>query len=85
MESSTPKPQALIQGFHVMCKPTGPICNLDCKYCYYLEKEKLYPEETRWRMNADELDSYVRNYIASQPGIPEIEFAWQGGEPTIMG
>ena len=83
MVSGSAPPQAM--GFHVMCKPTGPICNLDCRYCYYLEKERLYPTETRWRMSDDELEAFVRNYIASQPGVGEIEFAWQGGEPTLMG
>lgn len=85
MPDSTPTPSAPIAGFHVMCKPIGPICNLDCTYCYYLEKEALYPDERRWRMRDDELESYVRNYIASQPGVGEIEFAWQGGEPALMG
>ena len=65
-------------GFHVLTKPIGPICNLDCKYCFYLEKQKLYPEERRWRMADDVLDAYIRQYIESQPG-PEIFFAWQGG------
>ena len=32
-------------GFHIMTKPVGPICNLDCQYCFYLQKEKLYPEK----------------------------------------
>ena len=38
-------------GFHLLTKPVGPICNLDCKYCFYLEKEKLYPGESQWRMS----------------------------------
>ena len=70
--------------FHVMTKPIGPICNLDCKYCYYLEKEALYPPRHVFRMSDDVLESYVSQYIAAQPGN-EIEFAWQGGEPTLMG
>ncbi|HLP77146.1 MAG TPA: anaerobic sulfatase maturase [Candidatus Paceibacterota bacterium] len=72
------------QGFHVLTKPIGPICNLDCRYCFYLEKEKLYPNESRWRMSDDVLAEYVRQYIQDQPG-PEIHFAWQGGEPTLLG
>ena len=67
-----------------MTKPIGPICNLDCKYCYYLEKEALYPPRHVFRMSDEVLDSYVSQYIAAQPGN-EIEFAWQGGEPTLMG
>src|SRR5689334_5161180 len=39
----------MTRSFHVLTKPVGPICNLDCKYCFYLEKEKLYPDETQWR------------------------------------
>jgi uncharacterized protein len=67
-----------------LTKPVGPICNLDCKYCFYLEKEKLYPGESEWRMSDAVLEEYVRQYIESQPA-PEINFAWQGGEPTLLG
>jgi uncharacterized protein len=72
------------RGFHLLTKPVGPICNLDCKYCFYLEKEKLYPGENQWRMSDEILEEYVRQYIRSQPS-PEIHFAWQGGEPTLLG
>jgi uncharacterized protein len=71
-------------GFHVLTKPIGPICNLDCRYCFYLEKQKLYPQETQWRMSDAVLEEYIRQYIEEQPG-PEIYFAWQGGEPTLLG
>jgi uncharacterized protein len=71
-------------GFHLLTKPVGPICNLDCKYCFYLEKEKLYPGENQWRMSDAVLKEYIRQYIHSQPA-PEINFAWQGGEPTLLG
>ncbi len=71
-------------GFHILTKPIGPICNLDCSYCFYLEKERLYPPQTRWRMSDDVLESYIRQYIQSQR-VPEISFAWQGGEPTLLG
>jgi uncharacterized protein len=67
-----------------MTKPTGPICNLDCKYCFYLEKEQLYPKTNQWAMSADVLERYVREYIAAQPA-DTIQFAWQGGEPTLLG
>ena len=70
--------------FHVLTKPIGPICNLECKYCFYLEKEKLYPGEDSWRMSDAVLEKYVREYIRSQP-VAEINFAWQGGEPTLLG
>ena len=71
-------------GFHVMAKPTGPICNLDCKYCFYLEKENLYPGNRSWAMSDEVLESYIRQYIQAQ-AAPAITFAWQGGEPTLLG
>ncbi|MFV0338913.1 MAG: anaerobic sulfatase maturase [Chthoniobacterales bacterium] len=75
-----PPPRA----FHVMTKPIGPICNLDCKYCFYLEKEKLFPSNENFKMSDEVLENYVRQYIEQQD-IPEINFAWQGGEPTLLG
>src|SRR5579871_5659258 len=84
---SAPK-QTLPTAFHIMTKPIGPICNLDCKYCFYLEKEGLYQEERKarpsWQMPDEILESYIRQYIEQQE-IPEISFAWQGGEPTLLG
>ncbi len=74
-------------GFHVLAKPIGPICNLDCRYCFYLEKEKLYPDTTGragWALPWDLLESYIRQYIEAQP-MPAVSFAWQGGEPTLLG
>jgi uncharacterized protein len=67
-----------------MAKPIGPLCNLDCKYCFYLEKEKLYPGRSDWQMPDDVLEEYIRQYIAAQ-GTDVIGFAWQGGEPTLLG
>lgn len=72
------------QGLHLMAKPVGPICNLDCSYCFYLEKEQLYPPRERFRMPDEVLRAYVQRYIAAQP-TPEVEFVWQGGEPLLMG
>jgi uncharacterized protein len=71
-------------GFHIMTKPIGPICNLDCKYCFYLEKEKLYPNTRHWAMQPEVLERYIQQYIAAQP-VDEVHFAWQGGEPTLLG
>ena len=71
-------------GFHVLTKPIGPICNLDCTYCFYLEKQSLYPTEKSWRMSDPVLEAYIRQYIHSQPG-EAVYFAWQGGEPTLLG
>jgi uncharacterized protein len=72
-----------MQPFHVMAKPSGAKCNLDCKYCFYLEKEGLYPPG-RHRMTDEVLEAYVRGQIAAQPPEAEVLFAWQGGEPTLM-
>jgi len=69
--------------FHLLAKPTGATCNLDCKYCFFLSKESLYPNE-RTRMSDDVLELYIRQRLA-QRDEPEINIAWQGGEPTIMG
>ncbi len=52
--------------FHVMTKPVGPICNLNCKYCFYLEKKALYPSNAQFRMPDDVLESYIRQYIEDQ-------------------
>jgi len=69
--------------FHLLSKPTGAVCNLDCKYCFFLSKEMLYPG-SRFRMADDMLETYIRQLLESQPG-PEVAVAWQGGEPTLMG
>ncbi len=66
-----------------MAKPRGSICNLDCQYCFYLKKEKLYPNAS-FRMSDDLLENYTRQYIESQ-SVPDVTFAWQGGEPTLVG
>ena len=74
---------ALTQGYHIMLKPRGPICDLDCSYCYYLSKERLYPGSS-FRMSDETLDAVTRQYLTSQP-VPEATFGWQGGEPTLLG
>ncbi len=71
------------RAFHLMTKPRGAICNLDCKYCYFLSKERLYPGST-FRMSETLLEEYTRQYIDAQH-VPEVTFAWQGGEPTPDG
>lgn len=70
--------------FHVLAKPSGPICNLDCQYCFYLEKERLYPGTRDFAMSDAVLETYVRSYIEAQDA-PVVSFAWQGGEPTLLG
>jgi len=79
MEPST----GAIPAFHVMLKPRGAVCNLGCRYCFYLSKEALYPGSS-FRMSDAVLEEFTRQYIAAQQA-PEITFAWQGGEPTLMG
>jgi uncharacterized protein len=69
--------------FHVMAKPTGAICNLACSYCFFLDKEAAYPGSS-FRMPDDVLEAYVRDLIASHRS-DQVTFAWQGGEPTLMG
>jgi len=66
-----------------MLKPRGPICNLECSYCFYLHKDALYPDATFY-MSDELLEAFTRQYIEAQ-NVPEITFAWQGGEPTLMG
>jgi uncharacterized protein len=69
-----------------MVKPIGPTCNLHCSYCFYLEKKALYPETRNFRMSDPVLERFIEQHIKTQPvEAPEIHFAWQGGEPTLMG
>jgi serine-type anaerobic sulfatase-maturating enzyme len=70
--------------FHLMAKPTGAICNLDCEYCFFLSKEMLYPG-SRFRMAADLQETYIRQLMEGHARSPEVVVAWQGGEPTMMG
>jgi len=75
--------RAPIEPFHVLAKPTGAICNLDCSYCFYLTKEELYPG-SKFRMSDEVLASYLEQVISSEPG-DIVTVAWQGGEPTLLG
>ena len=70
--------------FHVMSKPTGAICNLDCEYCFFLSKEELYPG-SGFRMEPAVHEAYISQLLAAQAGADEIVVAFQGGEPTLMG
>jgi uncharacterized protein len=72
------------QGIHVVAKPIGPACNLNCDYCFYLEKQALFGGGKNCRMSDAVLSAYITKYITSQP-TPEVEFVWQGGEPTLLG
>lgn len=71
-----------------MAKPSSFHCNINCDYCFYLQKQDLFKSSPKqksvYQMNDDVLRSYIKNYINSQP-TPEVEFTWQGGEPTMVG
>ncbi len=69
--------------FHILIKPRGSICNLNCTYCFYLSKKEFYPDSDMV-MSDEILEEFTRQYIISQK-VPEIIFGWQGGEPTLMG
>jgi uncharacterized protein len=73
-----------LQGIRAVAKPTGPICNLNCEYCFYLEKRALFGPNEQYRMTDEVLAAFIANYIESQ-ATPVVEFVWQGGEPTILG
>jgi uncharacterized protein len=73
----------VLPAFHLLVKPTGAICNLACKYCFYLDKEALYPGG-HFCMPDEVLRTYIKQLLASQQ-MPEANVSWQGGEPTLMG
>lgn len=74
-----------ITNFQLMAKPSGSKCNIDCSYCFYLEKEKLYPNrKENWKMSFETLDAYIKKNIEAQ-SADIVDFLWQGGEPTLLG
>jgi uncharacterized protein len=77
MENNLPK------AFHVMAKPTGSACNLNCEYCFFLKKDKLYPD-SNFRMSEELHQAYIKQLFESHQ-VPQVTVAWQGGEPTLMG
>jgi uncharacterized protein len=72
------------QGIHVVAKPIGPACNLNCDYCFYLEKQALFAADKQYRMSDKVLSAFITKYITSQP-TSVVEFVWQGGEATLLG
>lgn len=84
LERDENEPSHLPPAFHIMIKPRGPICNLDCTCCFYLRKEQLYEKGTSFYMPEDVLEEFTRQYIEAQQ-VDEVHFGWQGGEPTLMG
>jgi len=83
MQSMNWNTTAKVRPFHLLAKPTGATCNLDCKYCFFLSKEMLYPGD-RFRMSYRMLEEYIRQLLEAQPA-DTVNVAWQGGEPTLMG
>jgi uncharacterized protein len=77
-----PLPADAPPGFHLLAKPSGSTCNIDCAYCFFLSKEALYPNE-KSRMSAATLETYIRQLLESHRS-PQVTVAWQGGEPTLM-
>jgi len=73
-----------VRRFHVMAKPAGSTCNLDCAYCFYLSKQTLPGGPGSGRMDDELLERFVHEYIQSVTG-DEVVFSWQGGEPTLRG
>jgi uncharacterized protein len=69
--------------FHLLAKPSGSTCNIDCTYCFFLSKDALYPGD-RQRMSEATLEAYIRQLLEAHR-VPEVTVAWQGGEPTLMG
>ncbi len=84
MADEAQKASGSCQGLHLLAKPAGPACNLDCEYCFYLEKKALFGAGEKFRMSDAVLGAYITKYITSQP-TPVVEFVWQGGEPTLLG
>jgi serine-type anaerobic sulfatase-maturating enzyme len=84
VSAATVRPDPAGVPFHLLAKPTGAVCNLDCAYCFFLSKEMLYPG-SRFRMADELLEEYLRQLIEAHAGVPEVAIAWQGGEPTLMG
>jgi uncharacterized protein len=72
------------RGFQIFAKPIGPLCNMRCRYCYYLEKERLYPAGESFRMPHDLLETYLVQHMDASPD-EVIRFSWHGGEPTVLG
>ncbi len=84
MDTLDPRPASgsNIRRYHVVVKPVGALCNLNCTYCYYLPKQQLL--NSRFRMSDEVLETHIQQYIQGQDGT-EVVFTWQGGEPTLLG
>lgn len=78
------KPSTSRRCINVIAKPIGAVCNLDCAYCFYSEKLSMYDSKSNSRISDEVLETFIIKYIGYQPS-EEVEFIWQGGEPTLMG
>lgn len=83
MSPDSTAPAAALASFHLLAKPTGAICNLDCTYCFFLSKDALYPGSP-FSMSDNTLEAYIEQLLDAHR-TPEVTIAWQGGEPTMMG
>jgi len=66
--------------YAIITKPIGPICNMGCRYCFYLEKKQLFGDHGSFRMSPEVLETFIRQYLALRD-VPEVQFVWQGGSP----
>ena len=76
-------PQPIPPRIHVLAKPSGATCNLACSYCFFLDKDLLYPN-SKFRMTEETLEAYIKQSIETHRSN-QVTVAWQGGEPTLMG
>ena len=76
-------PEQAPAAYHILAKPTGAACNLNCTYCFFLSKKMLYPG-SQFRMSDELLETYVKQLLESHR-VREVSVSWQGGEPTLMG
>ena len=74
--------EPLAMPLYLMAKPIGSVCNINCAYCYYLEKANLYPKRKHYQMSDEMLETYTQNYIQCQP-TPNVLFTWHGGETLL--
>ena len=84
LEEPQPEGERLIRSSHVMAKPVGSLCNLDCTYCYYLHKQDLLPKTPASRLLDELLEEFIRQWIAGQ-NVDSVVFTWHGGKPTLLG
>lgn len=80
--------KTLKRNIHVLLKPVGPLCNLLCDYCYYIDKEHLFPKKSEikdFSMSLETYEKFLDNYVAHQPNGSEITITWHGGEPCLLG